>query len=301
MFTTRDIADYYNQTLNHYQQWWRLDRALAVHYGYWDEETGNFVSALEKTNQVLLEISGVKKGDRVLDAGCGVGGTAFYIAGKTGAKVTGITISERQFEYANKKRNELNMNNLVDFGLEDYTNTSFEANTFDQIWAIESVTSAQDKSAFAREAFRLLKPGGKLIIADYFRTPDAPPDKAGLLEKWQNCWGLATILTPDAYFELFRKEGLLPETQKNITQNIYRSSLLMYRYYLLGLLPSVIYNMFHNTSRFAKNHYKSGKYQFKALKRGLWQYRIVVFRKNTNEGKADTHSQQNPSVTGESG
>ncbi|NOX86863.1 MAG: methyltransferase domain-containing protein [Chlorobi bacterium] len=279
MFTTRDIADYYNQTLNHYQQWWRLDRALAVHYGYWDGETKNFVEALEKTNRVLLEIAGTKKEERVLDAGCGVGGTAFYIASQAGAKVTGITISERQFEFANRKRNELKLNDWVDFKLEDYTATSFADNSFDQIWAIESVTSAQDKRAFAKEAFRLLKPGGKLIIADYFRTPDVPPDKDRLLEKWQNCWGLAEILTLNEYFNHFRNEGLFPESKKDITANIYRSSALMYRYYLFGLIPSVIYNAFHKTSRFAKNHYKSGKYQYKALKKGLWQYRIVVFRK----------------------
>ncbi len=279
MFTTRDIADYYNQTLNHYQQWWRLDRALAVHYGYWDKETRSFVEALERMNSVLLEIAGVKNEDRVLDAGCGVGGTAFFIASKTGARVTGITISEKQFEYANKKREELKLDHLVDFGLEDYTDTSFADNSFDQIWAIESITSAQDKRAFAKEAFRLLKPGGKLIVADYFRNPDAAPDKYRLLERWQNCWGLAEILTLDEYFTYFQDEGLFPETKKDITGNIYRSSELMYRYYLLGWLPSVIYNTFHNTSRFAKNHYKSGKYQYKALKRGLWQYWVVVFRK----------------------
>lgn len=279
MFTTRDIADYYNQTLNHYQQWWRLDNALAVHYGYWDDETKNFVQALEKTNRVLLEMAGVRSEDKVLDAGCGVGGTAFYIASRTGAKVTGITISENQFEYALKKRSELKLDDLVDFGLEDYTATSFEDGSFDQIWAIESVTSAQDKRAFAREASRLLKPGGKLIIADYFRTPDKPADKERLLEKWQNCWGLAEIMILEDYLKPFQKEGLRPVEKKDITQNIYPSSKMMYHYYLLGLVPSLLYNTFHNTSRFAKNHYKSGKYQYKALKKGLWQYWIVVFQK----------------------
>ncbi len=279
MFTNRDIADYYNQTLNHYQKWWKLDRALAVHYGYWDSGTKNIVHALKNTNKMLLEMAGVKKEDKVLDAGCGVGGSAFYLAKTCEAKVTGITLSEKQLEYANRKRDELNLQKLVDFKLEDYNATPFENNTFDLVWAIESITSAPDKRAFAKESFRLLKPGGKLIIADYFRTQDAPPDKDKLLEQWQNCWGLADIMTLKDYFMPFENEGLFPVDKKDITRNIYHSSALMYRYYLLGLLPSVIYNSLHNTSRFARTHYKSGKYQYKALKRGLWEYWIILFQK----------------------
>lgn len=279
MFTNRDIADYYNQTLNHYQKWWKLDRALAVHYGYWDSGTKNIVHALKNTNKMLLEMAGVKKEDKVLDAGCGVGGSAFYLAKTCEAKVTGITLSEKQLEYANRKRDELNLQKLVDFKLEDYNATPFENNTFDLVWAIESITSAPDKRAFAKESFRLLKPGGKLIIADYFRTQDAPPDKDKLLEQWQNCWGLADIMTLKDYFMPFKNEGLFPVDKKDITRNIYHSSALMYRYYLLGLLPSVIYNSLHNTSRFARTHYKSGKYQYKALKRGLWEYWIILFQK----------------------
>lgn len=279
MFTNRDIADYYNQTLNHYQKWWKLNRALAVHYGYWDSGTKNIVHALKNTNKMLQEIAGVKKEDKVLDAGCGVGGSAFYLAKTCEAKVTGITLSEKQLEYANRKRDELNLQKLVDFKLEDYTATSFENNTFDLVWAIESITSSPEKRAFAKESFRLLKPGGKLIVADYFRTQDAQPDKDKLLEKWQNCWGLADIMTLEDYFMPFKNEGLFPVDKKDITRNIYHSSALMYRYYLLGLLPSVIYNSLHNTSRFARTHYKSGKYQYKALKRGLWEYWIILFQK----------------------
>jgi len=279
LFTNRDIADYYNQTLNHYQKWWKLNRALAVHYGYWDSGTKNIVHALKNTNKMLQEIAGVKKEDKVLDAGCGVGGSAFYLAKTCEAKVTGITLSEKQLEYANRKRDELNLQKLVDFKLEDYTATSFENNTFDLVWAIESITSSPEKRAFAKESFRLLKPGGKLIVADYFRTQDAQPDKDKLLEKWQNCWGLADIMTLEDYFMPFKNEGLFPVDKKDITRNIYHSSALMYRYYLLGLLPSVIYNSLHNTSRFARTHYKSGKYQYKALKRGLWEYWIILFQK----------------------
>jgi len=80
MFTSRDIADYYNQTLNHYQNWWNLDKNMAVHYGIWDSHTRNFQESLTNTNLVLMNMAFIAHGDKILDAGCGVGGSAFFLA-----------------------------------------------------------------------------------------------------------------------------------------------------------------------------------------------------------------------------
>ena len=278
-FTNRDIADYYNQTLVHYQKWWKLNDVMAVHYGMWDKSTKNFSEALINTNKVLLQLADITDGARILDAGCGVGGSAFFLASEKLAKVTGITLSEKQLDFANKKRDLLGLNSLVDFKLEDYTYTSFDSATFDLVWAIESITSAPDKVNFAKEAFRLLKPGGKLIIADYFKTLEKVEDPYNWMEKWQNCWSLAEIMKERKYIDIFEKESLELLKSEDVTESIYPTSKIMYKSYLMGALPSKMYNAFHNTSRFAKTHYLSGKYQFKALKAGLWNYKIIVFKK----------------------
>ncbi len=47
LFTPKDIADYYNQTLPHYRIWWKLNRSKSIHYGIWDDETTNFQKALQ--------------------------------------------------------------------------------------------------------------------------------------------------------------------------------------------------------------------------------------------------------------
>lgn len=278
-FTNRDIADYYNQTLIHYKKWWKLNDVLAVHYGFWDKDTATFAEALINTNFTLMQIAGIDEGARILDAGCGVGGSAIYLAKEKNAKVTGITLSEKQLEFANLKREELKLQSLVDFKLEDYTKTSFNPATFDLIWAIESLTSASDKAKFAREAYRILNPGGKLIIADYFKTPVEKADKKRWMEKWQNCWSLAKIIKVNPYLEIFRTEQFHLLKNLDVTENILPTAKIMYRSYLMGALPSIAYNTFHNTSRFAKTHYLSGKYQYKALKEGLWEYRILLFEK----------------------
>lgn len=281
-FTNRDIADYYNQTLVHYKKWWKLDDVLSVHYGMWEENTKNFSEALTNTNRVLMYIAEVNEDARILDAGCGVGGSSFFLAKEKNAQVTGITLSEKQLEYANSKNDELGLNSLVEFKLEDYTKTSFKPSTFDLIWAIESLTSAPDKSKFAKEAFRILKPGGKLIIADYFKPTNEKADPNRWLEKWQNCWSLAVIEKEKTYIARFEQEKFKLIKNLDVTKKIIPTAKIMYRSYLMGALPSVIYNAFHNTSRFAKTHYLSGKYQYKALKAGLWEYRILLFEKEKN-------------------
>ena len=228
---------------------------------------------------IWQNLPNIKKSDRILDAGCGVGGSAFFLAQNFQAKITGITLSEKQLAFARQKLEDFHLKEQVDFRLEDYGHTTFSNNSFDIIWAIESITSSPDKLQFAKETSRLLKSGGKLVIADYFATANKN-DPDNLLEKWQNCWSMAPFMNIDDYSKLFEEQGFKLVKSENITKNIFPSAVRMYRSYLLGALPSIIYNSFHNTSHFAKTHYKSGKYQYKALKAGLWEYRAVLFEKN---------------------
>jgi len=82
MLKTKDIADYYNQTLNHYQLHWKLDTSKALHYGLWDKDTKNLSEALENTNKKIGKLTKIEEDEKVLDAGCGIGGTAIYLASK---------------------------------------------------------------------------------------------------------------------------------------------------------------------------------------------------------------------------
>jgi len=77
MFTTKEVANYYNSTQNHYINWWNLKKSLSLHYGIWDDSTKSFAQSLANTNSVLLDLTDITSTDQVLDAGCGVGGAAF--------------------------------------------------------------------------------------------------------------------------------------------------------------------------------------------------------------------------------
>jgi len=279
-FTKQDVADYYNQTFHQYQRWWKLDKDLSLHYGIWDENTRNFSEALKNTNRVIAEIASINAGERVLDAGCGVGGSAIYLAANHDARVSGVTLSEKQMQAAINNSFRFGVNQKTDFRLEDYTKTSFKSSDFDLVLGIESITTAFNKRSFAKEANRLLKVNGKLIIADYFKTSSKVEDPEGYLTKLSETWSMAPIESLDEYIPKFESEGFELIENHDYTKGVYPTVKRMYISYLLGAIPSIIFNVFNPKSgKFGKLNYKSGLYQYKAMQKGYWQYRILLFEK----------------------
>jgi cyclopropane fatty-acyl-phospholipid synthase-like methyltransferase len=96
----QNIVDYYQSTENAYKDSWDLDKSLAIHFGYWDDQVNSFRRSLLRMNEVMMETAGIRATDRVLDAGCGVGGSSIFLASILGCPVTGISLSKRQVEQA---------------------------------------------------------------------------------------------------------------------------------------------------------------------------------------------------------
>jgi tocopherol O-methyltransferase len=161
------IKDYYNYTLKCYRIFYHRD-SNAVHYGFWDKSTKNHKEALINVNKFLAEILKIKSGDTILDAGCGIGGSAIWLAKHFHVNVVGITISDRQYNEAKILSEKNNVPNKTKFYIRDYTNTYFDDGSFSVVWAIESICYADNKIEFLKEAYRLLKEGGRIIINDVF-------------------------------------------------------------------------------------------------------------------------------------
>ncbi len=280
MFNTRDVADYYNTTQNHYERWWNLHKSRALHYGIWEPDTRSFQEALENTNKVLLNLADIKNSDSVLDAGCGVGGAAVYIHKYTGAKVTGVTLSQRQLDTANYFSQTEGVNDKVNFQLMDFTETTFPDQSFDVIWACESVCHVPDPTKFINEAFRLLKSGGRLVLFDFFRNNDNKIDKKEWLRKWCDTWAVSGLTSILNFKQELNKTGFDNTKVIDFTPKIRKSAKRMYYAALMGVLPSELYKLANpNVSKFARNHYKCGIYQYKALRADLWQYCAVLSQK----------------------
>src|SRR6188768_3880201 len=116
----KNIVDYYAESENAYKDSWDLNNSLAIHYGYWDEKVKSFPQSLLRMNEVMMEAAAIKSTDKVLDAGCGVGGSSIFMATALGCKVTGITLSERQVQHATANANKKGVEQLVDFKAMNY-------------------------------------------------------------------------------------------------------------------------------------------------------------------------------------
>src|SRR5262249_271664 len=153
-----DISAYYDETWLDYRLLWLDRNNLSVHFGYADSTVHSHAESLLNMNYVLAERAGIWAGQRVLDAGCGVGGRSLWLAEPRGGGVLGITPAASQVARARRFAATRNLADRVAFEQADYTRAPFPDASFDVIWALESLCHALDKAAFYREAARLLRP-----------------------------------------------------------------------------------------------------------------------------------------------
>jgi cyclopropane fatty-acyl-phospholipid synthase-like methyltransferase len=276
MFSKNDISRYYDLSEVHYRKTWDLDKSRSLHYGYWDDSVKNFHEALLNINKVLAEIAEIREGENILDAGCGVGGSSLWLAKEKNCIVKGISLNKRQVDKAKALANEIGVQGKVSFEQKDYANTFYPANSFDVVWAIESVCYADDKSDFLREATRVLKPGGRLIIADFFKKKDLNHDEANRVRKWAACWAINDFSTREEFDHKLKESGFHDIVWRNITDAIMPSAKKLYRSYFLGIIGAKFYQFFNpKATELGKNSVYSAYLQYNTLKKGLWKYQIV--------------------------
>jgi tocopherol O-methyltransferase len=204
----RQIVSYYEETYLDYRLMWSDSRTHAYHFGYYNDGIESHRDALENANRVLARIADVRSGERVLDAGCGLGGSACWLAANIGAIVTGITPVLRQVAQARRVVAGRGLQRRVSIEFADFCSTPFPDECFDVVWALESLCHAMDKSRFYREARRLLRPGGRLVVAEYIRqSRSLSAAEEVLLSEWLRGWAIPDLDTRDEHLAAASKAG----------------------------------------------------------------------------------------------
>lgn len=276
----RRIVEYYNSTEHAYKDSWDLNNSLAIHYGYWDEKVRSFPQSLLRMNEVMIEAAGIRPTDHVLDAGCGVGGSSIFIANVTGASVTGITLSERQVAQATANAEKKGVKDKTAFRIMNYGATDFPDACFDVVWGCESVCYADSKEQFIREAYRLLKPGGRLVVADGFVSRFENNDHP-IIRQWLDGWQVNYLETSERFRDLMQQAGFKQTAVRDISRETAHSSRRLYRFYYLASLY-LLWKKITFSSRATpvqKGNIKACKYQYKGMKQGLWKYSLLTGRK----------------------
>lgn len=274
------IIDYYNSTEHAYKDSWDLNNSLAIHYGYWDEKVNSFPQSLLRMNEIMIEAAGITPGDHVLDAGCGVGGSSIFIAQTIGARVTGITLSERQVQQAKEHAQQKAVADKVDFNAMNYDATDFADASFDVVWGCESICYADSKEQFIKEAHRLLKPGGRLVIADGFATA-FENNNHPVIRQWLDGWQVNYLESPGRFEGFMKASGFIDTCYRNITKQAAHSSKRLYKFYFLASLYLLWKTIsFSNRSTAVQRaNIRACKYQYQGMKKGLWQYGLITGRK----------------------
>lgn len=168
------IVRYFDETVPYYRLFWHGE-AGALHFGMRGPDARHHRDELLHANRVLAEAAGIRPGETILDAGCGVGGGAIWLARERGARVVGVTLSPAQAHAGLEAARRAGVSDRVELRVEDYTKTTLPDHSVDVVWAHESACYAADERALLAEAGRVLRPGGRIVVADGFaaRRPRA--------------------------------------------------------------------------------------------------------------------------------
>ena len=271
-----DVARYYEHTRFDYWAVWQTRENLAFHFGYYHDHIANHRQALSNSNGVLADIARVEPGDRVLDAGCGLGGSSLWLATHRGAEVVGITPVAHQVHEATRNAALRGLQDKVRFEEADYTATPFPSASFDVVWALESLCHAGEKAAFYREAFRVLRPGGRLVVAEYIRkSRELATDAETRMRKWLRGWSIPDLGTRDEHMALAAAAGFSEVGLSDYTHLTRRSLRRLYKLACLATpVDRVLYALRLRSETQHLNVVASLR-QYQLLREGAWFYGIL--------------------------
>mmetsp|Transcript_916 Transcript_916/g.1760 ORF Transcript_916/g.1760 Transcript_916/m.1760 type:complete len:390 (+) Transcript_916:196-1365(+) len=178
----------------------------------------NFIQAKYDFIDRMMAFSGLnaleKSPAKVLDVGCGIGGTSRYLASKLGSDshVTGITLSPNQVARATALAKERGLDN-TEFKVMDALAMKFPDNSFDMVWACESGEHMPDKKKYVEEMARVLKPGGVMVMATWCSRDDTekPLDEVERknLNYLESEWTHPHFISIEDYVKHFESTGYL--------------------------------------------------------------------------------------------
>ncbi|GII67500.1 methyltransferase type 11 [Sphaerisporangium krabiense] len=148
-----------------------------IHMWYWydDDDDAPLTEAVHRVSRKVTDTLGLRAGEHVLDAGCGPGATAVYLAQAYGVRVTGVTVSAFEIDKARARAAAGGVAGLVGVEYGDYAALSYADGAFDAVLALESLQNAADLGQVLRELYRVLRPGGRLTFSDFSLESDSEP------------------------------------------------------------------------------------------------------------------------------
>ncbi|WP_433386235.1 SAM-dependent methyltransferase [Micromonospora sp. KLBMP9576] len=190
------------------------------HLPYWydhRDETPVVEAARRITRRVGAAI-GLRSGEHVLDAGCGVGAPAVQLAEEYGVRVTGVTVSAVQVGEARRRAGGSESAPRVVFAQGDYNDLDYPDGTFDAVVAVESLMHAGELATPLAEFHRVLRPGGRLAIADCTREAHVGAERAA---RFMATFQIGQLLSVPEWISRLRGSGFDVEEYTQCGPRVY--------------------------------------------------------------------------------
>lgn len=203
------ISQFYDQSTRIWLDTWG-EHMHHGHYGADGSLKKNHQQAQVDLIEELLKWGGVANAGNILDAGCGVGGSARYLARRFGASVLGLTLSPVQAEQGKLFTQKAKLEGRVNIEARDLMSLSPSDGPFDLIWSLESAEHIKDKQRLLEMFYELLTPGGQFLMATWCHRNEPPELNAQekrLLENLSDLYHLPPMVSINRLEELAKIAG----------------------------------------------------------------------------------------------
>lgn len=275
------IEDYYEDTWGDYRAIWMNGSNRALHFGYWDRAVTSHAESLIRMNELMAQSAGIQAGMRVLDAGCGVAGSAMWLAETVDVSVVGITISSDQMIRGRRYVRQRALQKSVTIELLDFIDTKLPESSFDIVWAQESLVHETDKEAFFKEMYRVLRPGGRIVLEDWYAgRPPRTNRERRLLRAWTDGCHVAELVPACHVVQMAESAGF-QSTEIRDLRPFVQKSVRRLRQTSLFLFPLMTF-LYHRGVRSSvqHQHLRGAISATPAFERGLWSIFVMVFTKD---------------------